>query len=164
MCRGTRSQPDNRFFEYCSLAIPGIFDRDKPPNEIYESSVFLFWTIVYVGARKYSKDPTIVESISKPLTKLARQSLFDPEHAIPTIQAVLLLCLWPLPVDSTFKDQSHAISGAAMQLAIQKGLPYASRKQDFAGVVLKQSEADKLFRSRLWVYCQMVFQRYVSLP
>ncbi len=138
----------------------GIFDRDQTPNEVYEYSEFLFWTIVCVGARKYSKDPTLVESLIKPVTALARQSLFDPDHAIPTIQAALIFCLWPLPINTVVIDQSHAIAGAAMQLAIQKGLPYASRKQDFVRVALKQSEVDKLLRARLWAHCVVVFQRY----
>ena len=47
-----------------------------------------------------------------------------------------------------------------MQLAIQKGLPFASRKQDFFRIPLRHSEADDIFRVRLWAYCVMVFQRY----
>jgi hypothetical protein len=97
------------------------------------------------------------------LKELAQRSLFDPDHAISTIQASLILCLWQFPVDSVFKDQSHVMAGAAMQLAIQKGLPYSSRKQDFVRVAMKQSEADKLFQAQLWAYCVIVFQRYVSI-
>jgi transcriptional regulatory protein LEU3 len=130
---------------------------------VYEYSRVLFWTVVYVGARKYPKDPTIVESLIKPLAELIWKSLSDPGHAIPTIQAVLILCLWPLPVDSTFKDQINAISGAAMQLAIQKGLPYASREQDFVPVALKQFEGDTLLRARLWMHCVVIFQRCVCV-
>jgi transcriptional regulatory protein LEU3 len=133
--------------------------HENDTNHTYESSAFLFWTIVYVGARKYSKDPTIVEYLTKPLKELMQQSLLDPENAISTIKAALLLCLWPLPINSTFKDQSHAIAGAAMQLAIQQGLQYSSRQQDFARVPMKQSAADKLFRGRLWTHCVTVFQR-----
>ncbi|KAL7916132.1 hypothetical protein GGI35DRAFT_21864 [Trichoderma velutinum] len=146
------------FCEHYAPAVSGIFDPEKTPNQIYEYSAFLFWAVIYVGARKYHKDPTIVEALALPLARLTRESLFDPEHAISTLQAVLILCLWPLPVDSTFKDQTHAIAGAAMQLAIQKGLPYSSRKQDFVRVALRQPEGDKLFRARLWVYCLIVFQ------
>ncbi|KAH8892217.1 hypothetical protein GQ53DRAFT_841049 [Thozetella sp. PMI_491] len=134
-----------------------IIDCERTPNEVYEYSVFLFWTIVYVGSRKY-EDPTIVESLIKPLKQLARQSVFDPDDAISAIQAVVILCLWPLPTNSTFEDQSHALVGAAMQLAIQKGLPYAAKKQDFSRVPSRQSEGEKQFRARLWVSCMTVFQ------
>lgn len=146
------------FCEHYAPAVSGIFDPEKTPNQVYEYSTFLFWAVIYVGARKYYKDPTIVEALALPLARLTRESLFDPEYAISTLQAVLILCLWPLPVDSTFKDQTHAIAGAAMQLAIQKGLPYSSRRQDFVRVALRQPEGDKLFRARLWAYCLVVFQ------
>jgi hypothetical protein len=64
-----------------------------------------------------------------PLRKLTWRSLFDPEPAIPTLQAVLILCLWPVPADRRFPDQNHTIAGAAMQIAMQEGLPYASKMQ-----------------------------------
>ncbi|KAK4893998.1 hypothetical protein LTR27_007804 [Elasticomyces elasticus] len=94
----------------------------------------------------------------EPLKALLHHALFDPENAIPTIQAAVLVCLWPFPVDSTFKDPSHAVAGAAMHLAVQKGLRYASRKQDYARVALVQAEADRMFRARLWAYCVVAFQ------
>ncbi|KAK5677191.1 hypothetical protein LTS10_010380 [Elasticomyces elasticus] len=94
----------------------------------------------------------------EPLKALLHHALFDPENAIPTIQAAVLVCLWPFPVDSTFKDPSHAVAGAAMHLAVQKGLQYASRKQDYARVALVQAEADRMFRARLWAYCVVAFQ------
>jgi hypothetical protein len=120
--------------------------------------------IVYVGARRYSKDPTIFESLTKPLKEMVQRTLFDPDNAISTIKAALLLCLWPSPVDSSFKDRGHAIAGAAMQRAVQQGLPYSSRQQDFVRVALRQSAEDVLLRGRLWAHCVTVFQRYAFLP
>lgn len=116
---------------------------------------------MHVGARQ-SKDPTILESLSRPLTVLAQQALFNPEHALSGIRAIIALCLWPMPMNSTFHDPSHALSGAAVKLAIQKGLPFASRNQDFARVPTKQAAQDRLFRSRLWVFTQMLSQASVS--
>ena len=101
----------------------------------------------------------IISSLLKPLSELARQSIFDTENAIQTVQAIVILSLWPLPVQSPFKDPTHVLTGAAMQLAIQKGLPYTSRRQDFFNRALKESEPDGLFPSRLWAYCVKVFQR-----
>jgi hypothetical protein len=70
--------------------------------------------------------------------------------------------MWPLPVSSTWLDPSHAIAGAALQLAIQKGLPFATRRQDFMNVPLQDAEKDRLFRSRLWLYCQVMTQRFTK--
>jgi hypothetical protein len=148
----------HRFFQHYALAVPGIFDGDKNPDAVYDTSPFLFWTIVYVGSRKYSRDPTIAGSLTRPLNELARQSLFDPEHALSTIRAAIAFCLWPPPINTTFKDPSHAIMGAAFQLAIQIGLPFAFRKQDFTRVPIERADIDLLFRPRLWMYCQTVVQ------
>ncbi|KAF1817565.1 hypothetical protein P152DRAFT_454146 [Eremomyces bilateralis CBS 781.70] len=145
------------FYQFYKPVLPGIFDGDKNPNDVYESSNFLFWTIVYVGARRYAKDPTIVESLTNPLKDFIHKSLFDPDKAISTIKASLLLCLWPLPISTTFRDQNPAIAGAAMQLAVQQGLHY-SRHQDFVRVALKKPAANKIFRARLWAHCVTVFQ------
>ncbi|KAK3657968.1 hypothetical protein LTR22_009195 [Elasticomyces elasticus] len=136
----------------------GLFDQEQSPDDLYHSSPLLFWAVMYVGSRGYQKDPTASESIMGPLKALLHHALFDPENAIPTIQAAVLVCLWPFPVDSTFKDPSHAVAGAAMHLAVQKGLQYASRKQDYARVALVQAEADRMFRARLWAYCVVAFQ------
>ena len=132
--------------------MPGIYDNDHDPDVVYDNSQFLFWSIVHVGSRRYAKDPTLVGTLAGPLTKFAHECLLDPDHAISSIRAAIALCLWPLPVSSTWLDPSHAIAGAALQLAIQKGLPFASRRQDFMNVPLQDAEKDRLFRSRLCIF------------
>ncbi|KAH8660473.1 hypothetical protein BX600DRAFT_514078 [Xylariales sp. PMI_506] len=146
------------FYEHYAPVVAGIFDCDRSPKNVYQYSEYLFWAIVWVGSRKYARDPTISESIPRPLLELSQKALFDPENAIPAIQATLLLCLWPLPINSAFKDRSHAMAGAATHLAMQQGLPYASRKQDFVRVPLDQPQSDETFRARLWATCEVVFQ------
>lgn len=119
--------------------------------------------MVYVGSRSYERDPTVSNLVIEPLRSLLYQSLFDPDNAIPTIQSAILVCMWPFPLNSTFKDPSNAIAGAAMNLAVQKGLPYASRKQDYARVALVQSETERAFRASLWAYCVVTFQGSVKI-
>ncbi|KAH8901824.1 hypothetical protein BR93DRAFT_932662 [Coniochaeta sp. PMI_546] len=146
------------FFKWYAPTLQGVFDSFESPNVLYDYSDFLFWTIIHVGSRKYGRDPTIVQSLTQPLELLAQRSLFEPDNAIPSIQAALLLCLWPLPINTDFRSRTHAIAGAAMQLAIQKGMPFSSRKQDFLRIPVTLSQADNMFRARLWAYCVTVFQ------
>lgn len=141
-------------------SIPGLFAHAVTLDELYKESEFLFWTVICIGARKYSKDPTMIERLSRHVTSLAQKCLFEPEQVVPKVQAVLLLCLWPLPLATTFKDPSHALAGAAMNLAIQNGLHYAGREQDFSRDKLKATEENRRFRAGLWLYCVVVFQRY----
>ncbi|CEJ94420.1 hypothetical protein VHEMI09955 [[Torrubiella] hemipterigena] len=155
------------FFEFYADNLEGLFHGLQNPNTLYEYSPVLFWTIVYVGSRNYTRDPTILERIISPLQSVFQQSLFDPEDAIPSIQSALLLCLWPFPVDTLFKLRTHVISGAAMMLAMQKGLHISGKAQDFVRVPLSQSNVEKEFRKTLWMHCQIVFQSnsiYDGLP
>ena len=152
----------HRFFEYYAPQIPGIFDADQDPDVVYANNKFLFWSIIQVGSRRYAKDPTIVDMLARSLKEFAHQSLLEPEHAISTIRATIAICLWPIPVSSTWADPVHAMIGAALQLGIHKGLPFASKKQDFVNVPVENFEPERLFRARLWAYCQMVAQRSVE--
>ena len=114
-----------------------------------------------VGARKYTEDSTLLELVTKHIMAFAVSSLYSMSDAVPAIQAVLLLCLWPLPVNTTVKDPSHALAGAAMQLAVQNGLHVYGHEQDFYRENVKCKDTNKLFRARLWVHCATVFQRLV---
>jgi transcriptional regulatory protein LEU3 len=111
---------------------------------------------------------------------LALPALYSILQPIPAIQAVLLLCSWPMPTSTLFTDPSHALAGAAMQLAIQNGLHILCREQDFARrptkkeddlgpspaqsidpkseIGLWSADGEIVFRIRLWVHCVTVFQ------
>ena len=129
------------------------------PPQYFEESPFLFWAIVCTGARKHPKDPSLLERASKILMGLALKSLYSMEDPIPSIKAVLLLLLWPLPMTTTYKDPSFAFSGAAMQLAIQGGLHVAGHAQDYSQTKHRFSESEQNARSRLWIQCVIAMQR-----
>ncbi|KAL9094240.1 MAG: hypothetical protein Q9165_003380 [Trypethelium subeluteriae] len=142
----------NLFFQYYEKSIPGIFKPEMTPSQYYEKSPFLFWSLVSVGARKYSEDPLLLEVVTRYVMDVAVLSLYSMSNALPAIQAVLLLCLWPLPVNTTVKDPSHALAGAAMQLAVQNGLHVYGHQQDFYRENVECRYADKKFRALLWIH------------
>lgn len=172
---------ENRFHQHYAPLVPGIFDADVSPEQCYQKSPFLFWAIVCTGARTYTKDPTILDRLAREITDLALPSLCSNLRPVPTIQAIILLCSWPMPINTLYKDPSHALAGAAMQLAVQNGLHFFSSEQDFASRPSKRQDnlgsqsarlldpqigtpswcADREinFRARLWVHCLTVFQR-----
>jgi transcriptional regulatory protein LEU3 len=154
-----------RFLKFYEPVVPGIIQSTlSNPDDVFRYSEVLFWVIVSTGARKYQCDPTLLESLQKPVARLAQHSLMIPDHATANIQAAIILCLWPLPMETLFGDPSHAIAGAAMQLAVQIGLPYPKSRQDFTRTALRHSANDGDFRDRLWVYCTIVFQRFAVPP
>jgi hypothetical protein len=89
----------------------------------------------------------------------ALPSLYSISNPIPAIEAVLLLCLWPLPINTMYKDPSHALAGAAMQLAVQNGLHIFGHEQDFIRTRVCSPDSGKVFRAQLWMHCVTVFQR-----
>ena len=144
--------------------MPGILQTSLlNPDDVFRHSETLFWVIVTTGARKYQNDPTLLSTLETPAARLAQHSLLNPDQAIANIQAAVILCLWPLPMETLCGDPSHAIAGAAMQLAIQIGLPYYASRQDFVRTAVQYSPDEKGFRDRLWVYCTIVFQRFVRI-
>ena len=90
---------------------------------------------------------------------IALPSLYSISRPIPAIRAVLVLCLWPLPISTMWKDPSHALIGAAVQLAVQNGLHVVGHEQDFARTLSKSTESERLSRARLWIHCLIIFQR-----
>lgn len=147
------------FFQHYEPFIPGLFDANASPDQYLQQSPFLFWVIVATGARGYSKDPTLYERIVRQVSRLALESLFSMTNLIPTIEAVLILCLWPTPVNTMFKDPSHALAGTAMQLAIVNGLHVFGHEQDFVRQTIECANSEVCLRFRLWVHCVTIFQR-----
>jgi transcriptional regulatory protein LEU3 len=113
------------------------------------------------GARRFYNLAYFQQATSK-VRELVTASLLQLQDPIPTIQAVLILCLWPLPVDSGWKDISHTLAGAAMQLAVQNGLHKFRHEQDFRSTQMNNSDRNtRVFRIHLWLNCVILFQRSV---
>jgi transcriptional regulatory protein LEU3 len=81
-----------------------------------------------------------------------------------TIKGLLLLCLWPVPVNTMHKDVSVVLSGAAIHVAMQIGLHITGRAHDFARTKLERSQLQKIDRTNLWIHCLIVYHRYGLLP
>ena len=146
------------FFERHAEFVPGLCDPSLSPVQYYDLSPFLFWAIVGTGARRH-RDPVLLERVAKHIMEIALPSLYSISRPIPAIQAVLVLCLWPLPISTMWKDPSHALIGAAAQLAVQNGLHMVGHEQDFARTISQSTKSERLSRARLWIHCLMIFQR-----
>lgn len=143
------------FFRDYLPSIP-IFDPQLSPDHYYESSQFLFWAMVFVGSRRYSEDPTLLGRLRCRMNAMALLALESRESPIETIKGILLLCMWPIPMNTMHKDISHVLSGAAVHLGMQIGLHITGSGQDFARGRLNRSQVQKIDRAHLWMYCLMV--------
>jgi transcriptional regulatory protein LEU3 len=147
-----------RFFQHYSPYLP-ILDPECSPDQYHARSPFLFWTVISTGARKYAPDPTILEQLGGRVIQLAFSCLSALCKPIHIIEGLLLLCSWPIPINTMFKDISHVLGGAAMQLALQNGLHIFGNRQDFSRTRLWPDENEDVNRARLWAHCLIVFQR-----
>ncbi|KAK7757120.1 hypothetical protein SLS62_000667 [Diatrype stigma] len=143
------------FFDRYVHLLP-LLDPHLPPDGYYDLCPFLFWAIVYIGSRKYSQDPTLLHRLSSCINTKALLALESRAAPIQTIQGLLLLCLWPVPINTAQKDLSSVLSGAAMALAMQIGLHVAGVGQEFARAKLVSTRSQKLFRAQLWMHCIMI--------
>ena len=148
-----------RFFENYASFLP-VLDSTTSPNSYYSESPFLFWTILVTGCRRYSEDPTMLGRIGPTITNMALLSLSSrPAKPIPVIQGLLLLCTWPVPVNTMNKDITYVLAGAAMHLAMQVGFHVFGIGQEFVRTTFRPGESEENSRARLWLHCLIVCQR-----
>lgn len=139
-----------------------LLDPTKSPDDYYESSPLLFWIIVAVAARRYGADPTLLSSISGPVNRLLWATLADVPQNYLIVQAMCLLCTWPLPFSSTSSDPTFMLSGLMMHIALQIGLHRPSHAQDFTKFKIELREEELKDRVRTWAACNVIAQRYTA--
>lgn len=135
-----------------------ILDPTLSPNDCYNRSPFLFWTILATGCRRYSQDPTMLESIGPHVNSMAFASMSSRSAPMQTLQGLLVLCTWAVPLKSMTKDVTYIICGAAVHLAMQNGLHIPGVGQDFEPNQLRPDIAESMFRDRLWSFTCIVCQ------
>lgn len=134
-------------------------EMQMEPNECYDQSRYLFWTIMTVGARKYTRDPTLLSQLTPHILDMTKNAAFSTEKSLNTIQAFMLLCTWPVPHQSIGKDITHILSGVLLQHTLSVGLHIFGVGQDFARIKLRQDRAQLYSRARLWALCIVICQR-----
>lgn len=136
-----------------------LLEPAKTPDSYYDSSPLLFWIIISVAARHYSPDPSLLPSLSTPISHLLWANLADVPQSYIVVKALCILCTWPLPISSTSKDPTFMLHGLMMQIAMQIGLHRPSHAQDFARFKVEFREEELKDRVKTWVACNMVSQR-----
>jgi hypothetical protein len=134
-----------------------ILDPKYTPNEVYQHSNFLFWTIVGTASRNFARDPTLLDCVGEKILNLALMSLRHP--SVPTIKGLLLVMTWPLPRAVGSTDVTYAISGSLLHIAIQIGLHIPTSSQDFSRVKVNLTDFEIAKRAELWGYCVLTYQR-----
>jgi hypothetical protein len=91
--------------------------------ENLQSSPLLLWAIVAISSRMMASRSHLWLQLVGPMTRLAGLSIMGSEKpSLFLVQALLLLCEWPLSFTSTIEDPSWTYCGAALSIAERIGL------------------------------------------
>ncbi|RWA09163.1 hypothetical protein EKO27_g5954 [Xylaria grammica] len=109
-----------KFFECYHPYMPVVRHRD--PNKCYESCPLLFWTIIYVGSRRYAKSTSLVAFLSEEIRRQVFVALGDIPLSLPTINAIILICCWIFPGSRFHNDPSALLSSVTTNAALLLGV------------------------------------------
>jgi transcriptional regulatory protein LEU3 len=132
------------------------------PNTFYQHSPMLFWIIVSIGSRRYTRQPTLTRALTLPVTQLALQSIIVRTRPIERMKGLILLLNWPFPSGPFYRDPSFILGGTLLHMAMQCGLHAPSFSQDFSKTYQKLPEHELVRSVELWAYVVITYQRYTA--
>ncbi|KUJ11501.1 uncharacterized protein LY89DRAFT_226498 [Mollisia scopiformis] len=135
-----------------------IIDSSLTPESCYASSPLLFWAIISVAARHYDKRPKLLSSLSQHVTSLIWNTISVMPHSRYTIQAILLISLWPFPTNSMTTDISFMLVNMAKTASMQLGLHRPEVVQDFLRVKTRLDPVQFQKAVKLWAGCYIASQ------
>ncbi|EXJ63637.1 uncharacterized protein A1O5_11398 [Cladophialophora psammophila CBS 110553] len=144
------------FRDYASL-VP-ILDPTISPNAYYNLSPLLFWAIIGVSCRTYSRNPTLISVLPAKIKTMALMSL-NATITLPVVQALLLILYWPFPKSGNGHDMTYPLSAAVLHMAMQIGLHVPVASHEFSKIPVKLTEDELKIRAETWGYCTLVYQR-----
>ncbi len=128
----------------------------------YRQSLVLFWSIVGIGSRSLATNPTLLRSLGPLVMDLALTSSRNREDPIAVIKGLLILCTWPFPTYSTYRDNTFALCGLLMNLALQAGLHLPSATHEFTKTPAFRPTKTKMQEiAALWVQVVITCQQFV---
>lgn len=145
------------FFTYYHPYLP-FLNPGHGPDVYYQQHPLLFWSMVAIASRRYSSDPTLLTTLSGPLTRLLWQTIGDVPSSYYVVKALCLLCTWPLPTSTTTSDPTHILCGVMMKTATGIGLHRPNHTQDFSRVSIELNKEQLSDRVSTWAVCNIVAQ------
>ncbi|KUI64961.1 Transcriptional regulatory protein SEF1 [Cytospora mali] len=94
----------DKYFEQYHPYFPIV--RIREPDAIYNSGPVLFWAIVATACRTADHHGGVFDFLVDAVKKEVWESLSDPPISLATINALLILSVWPLPTIRFMKDPS----------------------------------------------------------
>ena len=150
------------YFREYSHFLP-VLDSKPSPDLCYQQSPLLFWTIVGVACRGYSKNPTLLNALTKGITTSALLSVTTTGSPLQRIQAFLLLVTWPLPdaIESNQQEINYVLAGLLLHLAQRSGLHVPAGSDEFFRAKMPNlPDIGIVSRSELFAQIVLTYQRF----
>lgn len=130
--------------------------RSQASEDVYAKSPLLFWAICAAASNW-----RLQSRLAAPLKAMVKETLFSP-RSIETVQALLILCVWPCPFSSLSEDPSHFYSGLATQMSLQMGLHRPTQAYSHMRVSSDPLNSTAEIKLTTWLACFVVGQMQAS--
>ncbi|KIW25866.1 uncharacterized protein PV07_09002 [Cladophialophora immunda] len=123
---------------------------DLSADAIYASSPLLFWVVCTITS------PSLQPTLAPIVKSLVEEVVHTPKHSVQTVQALLLLCIWPFRVSFLSDDFSYFYSTMATQIGLQLGLHRSMGTHTYRHSWDVQPMPDQEVRLTTWMACFVV--------
>ena len=97
----------------------------------YDLDRLLLWTVLAIASRGLDDQPALFAALVDPVRRLAADIYNPQSRSLRTMQALLLLCVWPFPFQQTINDPSPMYGSLALSIGYQLGLHRPLHRADF---------------------------------
>lgn len=138
--------------------------RKKDPDQCFEASPTLFWTVIFTACRRYAKNGQIVTSLLDTLNRdvwgLLRAVALDME----TIHVLLIICSWPFPTIRFVTDPSPTFVSSALNACMLLGLHTGRGSHPSFLIGGRQHMTCTDYEASItWMFCCILAQRFVEV-
>ncbi|CAI4054826.1 hypothetical protein SKDZ_02G0420 [Saccharomyces kudriavzevii ZP591] len=135
-------------------------------TELYSQSQLLFWTVMLTASLS-DPEPTMYCKLSSLIKQLAIETCWiRTPRSTHISQALLILCIWPLPNQKVLDDCSYRFVGLAKSLSYQLGLHRGEFISEFTRTQTSMPNAEK-WRTRTWLgifFAELCWASILGLP
>lgn len=135
-------------------------------TELYSQSQLLFWTVMLTACLS-NPEPTLYSKLSILIKQLAIETCWmRTPRSTHITQALLILCIWPLPNQKVLDDCSYRFVGLAKSLSYQLGLHRGEFITEFTRSQTSMPNAEK-WRTRTWLglyFAELCWASILGLP
>lgn len=129
-----------------------LLNLSTPASDLQRSSPFLFKTIIVIVCQRYhplQRSGRDFRLLAEVYQALLNQSILAMPLSLHSVQAILLICCWPLPTPYQLSEPSWLYCGVAANAASYLNLGRFTTKPFYQGGQLSQTDMENM--SRTWI-------------